>query len=173
MATNPTPIPISTHPVPPSIDIGAYCCRTRLLHTTRVYAASEDSTSADISAREGILKVHIAATTTATWAGAIILHCGAMRRSRGGILEKESLEGTRWRTGDIEEDGGMKIGTPAVHNDDDRHTPLGFDGQLEGAMNVSRTMILRPLPRPPPPASPNINVGVPCTMDLPRPPHTG
>ncbi len=181
MATNPTPIPIPTHPVPPGIDIGTYCRRIRLLHTTRMYAVSEDSTSAVISAWEGLPKAHIATTTTTNettatttmWAGAVMLHCGAMRRSRGGILEKESLEGTGWRAGDIEEDGGTRIGTPAVHDDDDRHTPLGFDGRLEGATNVLRTMILRPLPRPPPPASPNINISVPCTMDLPQPPYTG
>ncbi|KAK0229285.1 hypothetical protein EDD85DRAFT_852447 [Armillaria nabsnona] len=53
MATNPTPIPIPTHSVPPGIDIGAYRRRTRLLHTTRVYAASWDLTSAVISAWEG------------------------------------------------------------------------------------------------------------------------
>ncbi len=98
-----------------------------------------------------------------------------MGRSIGGILGKESVEGTRWRVGDIEEDGRMKIGTLAAHNDDDDdgRALLGFKGRLEGATNVPRTMVPRPLPRPPPPTLANINIGVPCTMDLPQPSHTG
>ncbi|PBK88963.1 hypothetical protein ARMGADRAFT_1167750 [Armillaria gallica] len=174
------PIPIPTHSVLPGIDIGAYRHCTRLPHTTRVYATSWDSTSAVISAWEGLPKVHIDTTmttnemmaTTMTWVGAIILHCGAMGRSRGGMLGKESVEGTRWRVGDIKEDGKMKIRMPAAHNNNG-HTLLGFEGRLEGATNVPRTMIPRPLPRPPLPTLPNINIGVPCTMDLPQPSHTG
>ncbi|KAK0246506.1 hypothetical protein EDD85DRAFT_804438, partial [Armillaria nabsnona] len=50
--TNPTPIPIPTHSVPPGIDIGAYRRRTRLPQTTRVYAASWDLTSAVILAHD-------------------------------------------------------------------------------------------------------------------------
>ncbi|PBL04511.1 hypothetical protein ARMGADRAFT_1057234 [Armillaria gallica] len=183
----PLPWPQISHPhslSTPGIDIGAYRRRTRLPHTTRVYAASWDSTSAVISAWEGLPKAHMDMTTTTnemmatttTWVGAVILHCGAMGRSRGGMLGKESVEGTRWRVGDIKEDGRTKIKTPAAHNDDndnDGHTLLGFEGQLEGATNVPRTMIPRPLPRPPLPTLPNINIGVPCTMDLPQPSHTG
>ncbi len=47
-----------------------------------------------------------------------------------------------WRVGDIKEDGRMKIRTPAMHDNDDRYTPLGFNRQLENATNMLRTMIL-------------------------------
>ncbi len=58
------------------------------------------------------------------------------------MLGKESLEGTHWRAGDIEEDAGMKIRMPAAHDDDDGHALLSFDVRLEGATTVPRTMIL-------------------------------
>ncbi len=92
---------------------------------------------------------------------------------RGGILGKEGMEGTHWRVGDIEKDGRTKIGMLAARNNNNGHAFLGFEGRLEGATNVPRTMIPQPLPHPPPPTLLNINIGVPCTMDFPQPSHTG
>ncbi|PBL00080.1 hypothetical protein ARMGADRAFT_1024144 [Armillaria gallica] len=112
MATNPTPIP-SQSTSTPSINIGAYRCLCK-----------------------GLPKAHIATTMTTTnetmatmtmWAGVVILHCGAMRQFRGGMLEKESLGEKGWRAEDIEKDARMKVRMLVAHNNDDGHTLLTFN----------------------------------------------
>ncbi len=95
--------------------------------------------------------------------GTATLCCGAMGRSRGKILGKESVEGRRKQAGNTEEEGGRKIGTPMAHDNDDRDPLLGVEG-LGDATNAPKIMDLGPFPCPPLPASLNINIGVPCTM---------
>ncbi|KAK0243668.1 hypothetical protein EDD85DRAFT_1017490 [Armillaria nabsnona] len=141
MATNPTPIPIPIHPVPPastSVPIAA----VRDFHTLQEAIKGAHSHNDDNDQRDN------------------------GDDDDGRDVEEGELGGNTL------EDGGMKIGMPAAH-DDDGHALLSFDVRLKGAMDVPRTMILRPLPCPPLPASPNVNIGIPCTMDLPQPPHTG
>ncbi|SJL11785.1 uncharacterized protein ARMOST_15194 [Armillaria ostoyae] len=37
------------------------------------------------------------------------------------MLEKEDVDRGCWRAGDVEEEGGIKIGTPTANDDDDIH----------------------------------------------------
>ncbi len=55
-------------------------------------------------------------------------------------MEQEMVEGARWRAGEIEEEGRMKIGTPTMNDDDDDQALFGFEGRLEGTTIVPITI---------------------------------
>ncbi len=77
-------------------------------------------------------------TTTMTGAGIVILHGGVMGRSRGGMLEKGSMERACWKVGDVEEEGEMEIGTLTMNDDNDDQVFLGIKGELESATIVPK-----------------------------------
>ncbi len=87
------------------------------------------------------------------------------------MLEQESAEGARWRTGEIEEEGRTKIETPTMNDDGDDQALLGFEGRLEGATIAPITIPVQPLPRSPPPAPPKANVELSRALQLPQPPE--
>ncbi|SJL03773.1 uncharacterized protein ARMOST_07130 [Armillaria ostoyae] len=89
----------------------------------------------------------------------------------GGLLCKEILWEKHRRVGDIEEEGGTKIGTPTAHGDDDGHTLLRIDGGVEGTTNVPTIIVIRQFSRPPLPAPPNTNIDVPRPMQPSQGPH--
>ncbi len=46
-----------------------------------------------------------------------------LRASGGRILEKEDVDGGRWKAGDVEEEGRTKMRTPTANDDNDSHVP--------------------------------------------------
>ena len=44
------------------------------------------------------------------------------------MLEKEDVDRGCWRVGYVEEEGGIKIGTPTDDDDDDSYVLLGIAG---------------------------------------------
>ncbi len=82
----------------------------------------------------------------------------------GGWLRKEDVEGRCWMVGDVEEDGATKIEMPTVDNDNDDKVLLGIEGQPDGTTTLPRTKTIRSFTRPPLPAPPTSNIGVPCTL---------
>ncbi len=72
---------------------------------------------------------------------------------------------------DVEEDGGRKVGTPMTHDCGDCHALLVVDRGAKGTTNAPGIVPVRPFPRPLLPALPNINVGVPHTMEPPSDPR--
>ncbi len=96
--------------------------------------------------------------------GIVVLHCGALGLYRGRNLGMESVEGRRKQMGDIEEEGGRKIGMPMAHDDNNGDALLCVEGGLGDAMNAPKIIDLGPFPHPPLPASPNINIGIPCAI---------
>ncbi|KAK0231967.1 hypothetical protein EDD85DRAFT_792876 [Armillaria nabsnona] len=86
---------------------------------------------------------------------------------RGGLLEQERVEGARWRAGEIEEEGRMKLRTPTMNDDDDDQAFLGVKGQLKGATIAPITIHVRPLP----PALPKSNIGLLHALQPPNHPR--
>lgn len=74
------------------------------------------------------------------------------------------MEGQCKQVGDIEEEGGRKIGMPIAHNNDNRDALLGVEEGLGDAMNASKIIDLRPLSHSLLSALLNINISVLCAM---------
>ncbi len=56
----------------------------------------------------------------------------------GGLLDNEIAWEKHRRAGDVNEESRTKMGTLTAHNDDDDHTLLGINGEVEGATNAPR-----------------------------------
>ncbi|KAK0234781.1 hypothetical protein EDD85DRAFT_792782 [Armillaria nabsnona] len=170
-----SPHPHLSQPSTSHLKIGANHHHPQLLHTPRMCSISEDSTLAIILAQETLCKVELATkTTTKTTmtmmmgAGTVMLCGGAMGTSRGGMLDKESMERACWKAEDVKKEGGMEIETPTTNNDDDDQAFLGVKGGLESATIVPKTIPVQPLPCPPLPALPKSNIWLPRALQLPQ-----
>ncbi|PBK62357.1 hypothetical protein ARMSODRAFT_980814 [Armillaria solidipes] len=86
---------------------------------------------------------------------------GALALLWGGLTWKEKRNGRYRRAGDVERDGGEKITMPMPNDSNDEHALLGIEGGSEVATNVPGITDVRHFARPPLPAPPNTNIGLP------------
>ncbi len=72
---------------------------------------------------------------------------------------------------DVEEDVGRKVGTLTTHDCGNCHALLVVNRGAKCTTNVPGIVPVQPFPRPLLPALPNINIGVPHTMEPPSDPR--
>ncbi len=179
-ATNPAQI---RNPATPSTlhnDIGANHHHTWISHRGIVSNTSGDRTSASISVWEGLQSAQPmmrTATLRTTrimtrgpggfilWGMALVLSCGVLTR-------KEVKDGGSRRAGDVEQDGGMKIGMPTANDSDDKHAILSIKGRHDGSRNVLGIKVVQCFTRPLLPTPPNTNISVPRSTHTPQPPQS-
>ncbi len=82
----------------------------------------------------------------------------------GGLLDNETVWRKHSRARDVEEEGRTKTRTPTAHDDDDGHTLLGINGEVEGTLVAPRITAIRQFAHLPLPVPPNTNMVVPCPM---------
>ncbi|PBK78705.1 hypothetical protein ARMSODRAFT_1011248 [Armillaria solidipes] len=79
----------------------------------------------------------------------------------GRWVYAEKRNGPYRRAGDVERDGGEKIGTPTPNDSNDEHALLGIEGGPEVATNAPEITDVRHFARQPLPAPPTTNIGLP------------
>ncbi|SJL18596.1 uncharacterized protein ARMOST_22193 [Armillaria ostoyae] len=104
--------------------------------------------------------------------GGFLLRGGALALSWGGLTRKERRDGGSRRAGDVERDGGIKIGTSTPNDSDDKHTLLDIEGGPSGAMNSARIMAIRRFACPPLPTPPKANNALPHSTHAPHTPQS-
>ncbi len=93
------------------------------------------------------------------WGRAMGLPCG-------GLTRKERRDRRFRRVGDIEWDGGIKVGTPMPNDRDYKHALLDVEGGPSGITIPARITAVGWFARPPLPTPPNTNIGLPHSTQL-------